>query len=288
MEDPHCVLLQGRICVGGYLEYLEEKDHAKVFISSTDISSWSELATPTYWYALTTYHSQLVVVGGKELATGKVTNKLWTYDADMNWYSSLPPMQTRRIDASAVTFGSGECLVVCGGVGPNEQVIATAEVMIEKEWYSLQPLPISCSRIKSTILNGNLYLMGGGTQRDSVFYCNLGSLLAQQSSTSLWNELNCFNMLSSCVAFSGHLVSTGGFSVSSIGDRSRKIHAFSPLNHSWVHIGDMPHPLARAGTIVFPTGELVVLGGSGMHLSSAVFKASLKGITNLDPVTITM
>ena len=169
---------------------------------------------------------------------------------------------------------------MCGGEGPDDKDTAVVEIMVEEVWSSLQPLPIQCSRIKSIIHHRNLYLMGGSPykQRDYVFYCKLDSLLDKEfylekdisQSSGLWKYFSSVHTISCSSSFMGHLVSTGGMSVSPIADRSCKIRAFSPLSHSWVHVGDVPRPLVRAGTIVLPTGELVVVGGTGIFPSYSV------------------
>ena len=53
------------------------------------------LDTPTEDYTLTTYHHQLVLIGGMDPNTGRATNQLWVLDKQDNWNESLPPMTIR-------------------------------------------------------------------------------------------------------------------------------------------------------------------------------------------------
>ncbi len=165
--------------------YKMDEGRPELFISSLDnLSSWTTVETPTYYSALTTYHSQLVQIGGMEASSKEVTNKLWIsgHDAIMNWKSSLlPPMPTRRYCSSAVTTGTPESIIVAGGWGEDGAVLDTVEALVQEQWSTCQPLPGPCSAINSTIHNGKLYLMGGVPQGYAVFYCGLfkGSLISK-------------------------------------------------------------------------------------------------------------
>ena len=276
MYYAQCVLLQDKIYVGGYTSSWESD--ALLFISSTDLNSWSQVTTPTRYYGLATYHSQVVLVGGEEPDTDMATNKLWTLKGETNWQPSLPPMPTSRYSSSALNTGSPECLVVSGGRVSGGDEVNVVEILKDNEWSSVQPLPEACSSFKSTLHKGRLYLMGGWRQGPSVFHCKLESLLNEDHtqemshSIGLWSELQIHLEFSSPSSFANQLISTGG------GARSSEICAYSPHTLSWLHVGNFPIGLSSTATIVLPTGELVVLGGWGASGSSKrVFKASLKG-----------
>ena len=113
IDDMRCALLNDKLYVGG--RHFTSGNHAKLYVTSVDLTSWEVLTTPTYWFALTTYRSQLVVAGGMMVETQEVTNQLWTSITGDSWRASLPPMPTRRTSASAITTESPECIVVAGG-----------------------------------------------------------------------------------------------------------------------------------------------------------------------------
>ena len=281
MCDAQCVLLQDKIYLGGG-NTSSLKSNASLFISSTDLNSWSQVTTPTRLYGLTTYHSQVVLVGGMEHDTDMTTNELWTLKGGTNWQPSLPPMPTSRYYSSALNTGSPECLVVSGGRVSGKEV-NVVEILKDNEWSSAQPLPKACCGLKSTLHKGRLYLMGGLGQGPSVFHCKLESLLNKDYtremsySIGLWSELQIRLKFSSPSSFANQLISTGG---GLSGDYSSEICAYSPHTLSWLHVGDLPIKLYDTTTIVLPTGELVVLGGasaSEWSNSNRVFKASLKG-----------
>ena len=281
MRIAQCVLLQNTIYLGGGYTSSLESD-ASLFISSTDLNSWSQVTTPTRYYGLTTYHSQVVLVGGEEPDTDMITNKLWTLKGGTNWQPSLSPMPTSRYYSSALNTGNPECLVVSGGADSGRERVNVVEILKDNEWSSVQPLPKACYCLKSTLHKGRLYLMGGLGQGLSVFHCKLESLLNEDytqeisHSSGLWSELQIHLERSSPSSFANQLISTGGC----LGyARSSEICAYSPHTLSWLHVGNLPIELDTTATIVLPTGELVVLGGfsASGDWSNRVFKASLKG-----------
>jgi hypothetical protein len=78
----HAVWLKDKVYVGGCISD-NRRDWARLYIYTPATDTWTTLDTPVYWFGLTTYHSQLVLVGGMkyvpdESVVGEATNKLWT------------------------------------------------------------------------------------------------------------------------------------------------------------------------------------------------------------------
>ena len=97
MDDAQAVWLEDKLYMGGgYTFYtLESHRHeARLYIYTPTTNMWDAMDTPVYWFAITTYHSQLVLVGGREYVSpggGPVSNKLWTLD-EIGLQETLPPM----------------------------------------------------------------------------------------------------------------------------------------------------------------------------------------------------
>ena len=71
MQDAQAVWLAKKLYVGGGFSVedtenydLENNQALYVYTPTTDM--WGIIATPVYWFALTTYRSQLLLVGGDE------------------------------------------------------------------------------------------------------------------------------------------------------------------------------------------------------------------------------
>lgn len=278
-----CVFLDGKIFVAAPLVQSEAPDHAKLFVSSTDaaISRWSTVITPVQEYALSTYHSQLVLVGGIETSNKRVTNKLYslgTADGG-DWQESLLPMPTGRFSASAVNTENPEYLVVAGGVGKDFQMTATVEVLAREQWMTVQPLPVRCYKMNCALNHGKLYILVkeflADTKEESTGYvCEVKSL--QYSSRSLWTKFHVPLPSANITSFGEHLVTFGGL----------KMHVFDPvifaLSHftnSYINAGSLPPKSAGGCPMILSTGELMVLSGgntTNQKRDLAIIKGSLK------------
>ena len=280
MRDAKAVWLGDKLYVGGGWTTGSNRDMARLYIHTPTTDTWSHINSPVYYFALITYHSQLVLVGGKEFAGEHewrdvpVTNKLWTLTEHGQWRETLPPMATERYRASAVEFADN--ILVAGGED-NWRNIDIVEVYNGHQWAEAQCLPNSCYEMKSTLLKGHWYLMGGEGQELKVYYASLDSLVAscrpsEKPLPSVWKMLpDVPHVRSSTVVFGNRLIAVGGGYLS-----SSSIHAYSPHTQSWVHVGDMPIGLHSTCTAVLPTVDLVVIGGMSDTEESRVHKASLK------------
>ena len=278
LSDAQAVWLGDKLYVGGGETLGSRRDDARLYIYTPTTDTWSHINTPVYWFALITYHSQLVLVGGKEFVgdrgVGPVTNKLWTLTEHDQWRETLPPMTTKREHTSAVEFADN--ILVAGGGDDNWRNIDIVEVYNGHHWAEGQCLPKPCYNMKSTVLNGHWYLMGGKGQGKEVYYASLDSLVVSRQSKplpSVWKRLpDVPHEYSSAAVFGNRLIAVGGYPASS------SIHAYSPHTKSWVHVGDMPVGLDCTCTAVLPTGELMVIGGKiDASIKSCVHNASLIG-----------
>lgn len=137
----------------------------KILMLSPDFSSWTLISTlPVMDFSLSTYHSKLVMVGGKEIAAPhSPTNKLFWSEDGKNWQPLLPPMPTKRFLPAVVNTRSPEYLVVAGGtraVGSNSLSTDVVEVLKEGVWFALRPLPLKYVYISHTLHNGSVFIGG--------------------------------------------------------------------------------------------------------------------------------
>ena len=283
MGDAQAVWLGGKLYVGGRVTG-SRRDGARLYVYTGPTTTWRKINTPVYWFSLITYQSQLVLVGGKEYVGegrgGPVTNKLWIL-TEHEWKETLPSMTTKRHSASAVVFADN-ILVVAGGDDDKGRVIDIVEVYNSHHWAEAQCLPKPCYRMKSTVLSGHWYLMGGVGPGKEVYYTSLNSLVAscrprKKHLPFVWKRLtNVPCEYFSAAVFGNRLIAVGaGYSQS-----NSSIHAYSPHTQSWVHMGDMPVELYSTCTSVLPTGKLMVIGGwsrSSMGGVSCVYEATLNG-----------
>jgi hypothetical protein len=284
MGDAQAVWLGDKLYVGGGWISGSVRDRARLYIHTPTTDTWSHIDTPVYYFALITYHSQLVLVGGREFVgegrDGPVTNKLWTLTEHDQWRETLPPMTTKRHSASVVEFADN--ILVASGVDNKMRNIDIVEVYNGHHWSEAQYLPKPCRNMKSTVLNRHWYLMGGEGQGREVYYASLDSLVAscrpsEKPLPSVWKRLpDVPHVLSSTAVFGNRLIAVGGGRF--LSSPTSSIHAYSPHTQSWIHVGDMPVELISTCTAVLPTGDLMVIGGSSIDMfkETCVHKASLK------------
>ena len=279
-------------------------DGEKLFDSSTYLDSWTEATAPNNWYdresdwlplltpcqqyGLTTYHSQLVLVGGTEVPDNKVTNKLWVLEGNKWEESSLPPMPTARHSVAVANPGSPDCIIAAGGFtrGPHgRECLDTVEVLLDYCWSTVRPLPEKMWHVKPTLHDGSLYVIGECT----VCKCDVKALIESadtDKSVPVWSSLESAPLPNCSIASCGkRLITIGGENYPA----SPKVYAYSPGSHSWVYVGKMPVGLQQPATLVLPYDDLAVIGGQGEEEnyteSDKVFRGSLAGIMVLYKTT---
>ena len=239
-------------------------DAARLYIYSPATDTWTTLDTPVCWFALTTYHSQLVLVGGSEQFED-ITNKLWTLSEDGQWQETLPPMPAPcGIFASAVSHGDHLLVIGIGDYFNNKVYVYNGH-----HWASAQHPPQKLYFTNSTVYNGHWYLIGPEhyfSLPTYVYSCSLDSLLAscQPSETSqpssVWKRLTdvpsrgCYPAV-----FGNRLVAVGESSLT-----TTSLHAYSSLTQSWVHVGDILVTLLSSDTlcaVLLPSNELMIVKG---------------------------
>ena len=272
--NAQAVVLENKVYIGG--GSMNPSPPSRLLVYDFTEDSWDIINTPTEWYALTTYHSKLVLVGGRDSNTREATNQLWVLDEQYHWTQPFPPMATKRYKASAVSVG--DHLIVAGGHGGSHVCpLDEVEMYDGHRWRKAQSLPRACMWMKSTLHEGNWYLAGGIGQGSEVYQTTLESLIATSEGdrqTSVWKKLPDAPLeLSATAMLRDQLITVGGGKP--IGSA---IHAYSPSTNLWVHVEDLPVACHSTCSIVLPTGELLVVGGeSESELLSSPFKASIGG-----------
>ena len=276
--NAQAVVLGNKVYIGGGI--MNPGSSFRLLIYDFTENSWDTLNTPTCWYALSNYYSQLVLIGGMDPSTQDATNELWVLDEQHHWTQPLPPMTTERCYGSAV--GVGDHLIVAGGYGGSDDTpLATVEVYDGHQWRQVQSLPRACSWMKSALYEGDWYLTGGTSQDREVYHTSLESLIANSEGvkqTSVWENLPdaCLKW-STLAVFKNYLLTIGG------GDPYKTtIHAFYPSTNSWVNVGDLPLVYCSPCTAVLPTGELLVVGRDAfINGLSHIFKANTRGVLDI-------
>ena len=256
------VWLEGKVYVGGGTTFGNRRDAARLYIYTPATDTWAILDTPVYRFALTTYHSRLVLVGGREYAGGSPTDKLWTLSEHRQWQEtpSLPPMPTQMPVASAVSHGD-HLLVI--------DVNNNVYIYDGDHWESAEHPPHQLYYISSTVFNDHWHILGQrvlSSRGNEVYSASLDSLVAssQPSETSepssVWKRINNLpNEICYSAVFGNRLIAIGDGSPYT----TTSLYAYSSFTQSWVHICDAQFTSGGAAlcAIALPSNELMVVRG---------------------------
>ena len=278
--NAQAVVLKNKAYIGGGSLY--PGPSSRLLVYDFTKNSWDTLETPTDWYALVTFHSQLVLVGGWYPDIEVATNQLWVLDEQDHWSQPFPPMKTERYLASAVSVGdhfivAGGCSgEVLGDVGALDvSVLDVVEVYDGHQWKQVGSLPRALWHLKSAVLGGNWYLAGGMGQVCKVYYTSLESLIAtseEAGQTSVWKNLPDAPLKWSTLAVLRNQLITLGTGY----DYNSAVHAY--ITDSWVHLGDLPVACFSPCAPVLPTGDLLlVVVGTESGPTSCLFRVKVGG-----------
>ena len=225
------VCLNDKVYVGGGGLSFDAIDSARLYIYCPITDTWDTMDTPVYDFALTVYRSQIVLLGGRmyhnsENVDGRPNYNVWTLKENGWWPTTLPPMETTCLNASAVSHGDHVFVI------DNQRVY----VCNGHNWAIAQHptfCPTIMPHISSTVINGCWYVLSGG----EVHYTSLDLLLAgcqpsyTPQSSSVWKRLRAVTEGSCCLAKCGNRLVAIGWST---------VYAFSQITQSWVDVGDVP------------------------------------------------
>ena len=275
MRDVQSVLMGHNVIVGGGVTPGGPTADATVYIYDINRDYWGiHSIAPTYWSALTTYRSQLVLAGGMEVASLSDTNSVRVFE-NGEWCPSIPAMTVARHGASAVS--RGQHLIVAGGgsiaIGDYTDIV---EVFDGRSWSTAQSLPQGCGYMKSVVYNDVWYVCGGLEQGCEVYSAPLQSIVesTRDTQSTVWTKLPPTpHKYSSITIFGQQLLTIGGGFLP-----TSAVHAFSPHSQSWPHVGDLPVVLYSTCSLTLPNGELMTLGGgTDRGYSDRVFIGQLGG-----------
>ena len=237
--------------------------------------SYDTLPPYTYkYFSMAVVNNQLVLVGGTDVHSSKVTNQLGVWDEQSKrWTHPLPPMTTACHTPSVATH-KNRWLVVMGGRGEDKTYLSRVEILDtdSTQWYHAASLPEPLYSAEPAIIGNMCYLLGGYTQAGvsskKAFSVCLDNLISQAVSQpasasapptpSPWQSLPADIPLtySTALAFNRALLAVGGGYPG-----SRAIYHYRSSSRSWVKAGELPTERSNCTCTVLPSGNLYVAGG---------------------------
>ena len=237
--------------------------HRIYLYTSVSENKWTKLPEcKCERFAIAVVNDTLTTIGGWDSQWGVIDNLLSL--SGSSWEEIFPPMPTKcLLPASANTPTH---LVVAGGLQSLlGNPTATVQVLNTEtlQWSTASSLPQAVGSPQMTICERCLYLAGD----EKVFLCFVEDL--HKSTTwssdggSAWTRLASIPtpQWSTLATLRGHVLAVGGRD--DIGNPTGAIHCYDMATNSWSVTGEIPTPRSRVLTAVFPSNELVVVGGLG-------------------------
>ena len=184
---------------------VDDSNQVPSILCLNDLKSWISIKSPTHFSALASYQGKLVLIGGEEVTTKNVTNKLFSLQDDGTWREELPPMPTPKRFPTAVS--TGHHILVTDG--------AEVEVFDGSKWSRAQPLPEKLGQnLNSTFLNGEWYLMSISGLKP-LFIASVDDVIASACAGervhNVWKPLLRPPLWWAGIGtFGGHLLAVGG------------------------------------------------------------------------------
>ena len=189
MTGCQAVVIGDKVYVGGGYGSLFNVQYNVMVVYNIHTGTWGKLLPyGSDCFGMAAVNNQLVLVGGRNVLSGRATNVLGVWDeGSQTWTHPFPEMPTSRYSTSVVSYQ--RWLVVAGGDDGRGSYLKKVELLDthSRRWYEGSPLLNECSQMSSTI-NGNMwFLMSGYTFRQEnkrVFSVCLDKLISQAVSSS--------------------------------------------------------------------------------------------------------
>ena len=162
---PKVVVFNGKVYTGGGVTS-SDREQQTVIVYDPEVDSYDTLPTYTFKYFSMAVNNQLVVVGGVDVQTYKMTNELGVWnEQSKRWSHSLPPMATACHSPSVATHND-RWLLVMGGKSDGSclsrvEILDTTE---QRQWYQSASLPHPLSYALPATIGNKLFLLGGFTE----------------------------------------------------------------------------------------------------------------------------
>ena len=266
-------MCRGSATVCGSMAYFRPAFSPQVYSYNSHTDKWSPLTECPKHSVLTVIRGFLTAVGGEESDNHKCTNTLLSL-VDGNWANHFPPMPTKRKKIAVVR--TEKALIVAGGIGDGDSVLATVEVMDTDtlQWSTVSSLPQPLCDAIATVCGDAVHLVGGQDQywksTALVFTCRLSTLLQSQTNEaktnvlSLWDTNDTLPVIdSTCATLNGQLVAVGG--KDSDNKATNNVYSYDAETNSWEVISHMPTARFWCLVAVLPGNKLMVVGGCTPH-----------------------
>ena len=268
---------------GGAAPEVRKDQIAQIY--NIDTGKWSTLPpAPQYWSEAIAINNNLVLIGGVESSTGKITNMVSTWLVEEEkWTQTIPPMSTRRFRPGVLRLKN--YLFVFGGQGEDDMTaLDTFEVLNieENQWSSgcgLLPQPLD--GLKLGVFGDAVILTSAWTSTTTPttkswkipVHVLEDSVTNSSSQPIQWTPIaNTPYYQSSLLTNSKQPVLVGGES----GQPTKAIHVYTP--DDWEVVGQLSEPRIKSAVVTISDNSFLVFGGTTDPLNSLQSLLQLRSV----------
>ena len=247
------------------LEYTPGHDH------------WAELQPPPVKrFTLATLRGQLVVVGGKDKSTEKITNTFHTFSEDpQQWTQSHLALPTALVQPAVIEYQ--DHLIVAGGFDSNDDEIFDVNILdlTSNSSKTAQPLP-KTDVYYPALVKETLFLLGGENQ--TVLRAHVPTLISGAKS-DVWETVrNAPYYWSFPITIDATLLVLGGRDKALGGNPTSSIDKYDLTTDQWTKVSDLPERMSTPLCVIVNSkmclldsqyGEYRVFVSRDVHVSMA-------------------
>ena len=248
----------------------DDRSSLIVQVYNIDTGKWSTLPpAPQYYSEAIAINNNLVLIGGVESSTGKITNMVSTWLVEEEkWTQTIPPMSIRRYRPGVLHLKN--YLFVFGGQGEDYKTLLDSFEVLDiqkKQWsngHGLLPQPLSGLKLKvfrdAVILTSARNSSTTSTTKSWKIPVRVleDSVTNSSSQPIQWTPIaDTPYCRSSLLTNSKQPILVGGHSRE--GQPTKAIHLYTP-DH-WEVVGQLSEPRIRPAVITISNNSFLVFGG---------------------------
>ena len=249
-----------------------------IYLFDDDRQAWmtSVPPMPTARHSVTAVHHEksVIVIGGTS-RSGNLLREVEVFNGQM-WFTADP--LPYPCSAMSCVVNDGKCYLMGGTKSTG--VMTKSIGVLTKSVLCANIAVLTYDKIAEQLQRrGSLSRASNKTSLSSGYSSGVSSALSQsylENPAEAWSSLaDVHHHHSSVAILAGCLVAIGGSKQNVVRSTVEKsIHAYCRSIRNWVHVGDLPSAVAQCASILLPTGDLMVIGGTNSRLerSCAVLK----------------
>ena len=262
----------GKVYVSGGISSVEDAAH-QVFVYDIDNDRWGQLPTPDHNFAVPhIIGGKLTLIGGRLIATNKITNKISTFDhTKQSWVSYYPNLLSVRAKPGVVTHM--EYVIVAGGIKGDDATVVLDDIEIldwveNSKWKKVSiHLPVPMCALQLTISDDNVFIVGYVNAKMNhnrhVYELPVAVITNsadQQCASTRWVELGeTIHWRSSVVTGLSPLIVVGGYNATN--KTKEDIMMYDKSTQKWKKIDLLSFARCRAAITAINNNAIIVIGG---------------------------